>query len=41
MLNSVTGKKERIGKVYQMHANKRERSRRSAPGRSWRLRGPC
>jgi elongation factor G len=24
VLNSVTGKKERIGKVYQMHANKRE-----------------
>ncbi|MBO9522919.1 MAG: elongation factor G [Nocardioidaceae bacterium] len=23
-LNSVTGRKERIGKVYQMHANKRE-----------------
>ncbi|MBB3042066.1 MULTISPECIES: elongation factor G [Nocardioides] len=24
VLNSVSGKKERIGKVYQMHANKRE-----------------
>ncbi|MDX6373344.1 MAG: elongation factor, partial [Nocardioidaceae bacterium] len=24
VLNSVTGRKERIGKVYQMHANKRE-----------------
>ena len=24
MLNSVNGRKERIGKVYQMHANKRE-----------------
>jgi elongation factor G len=24
VVNSVTGKKERIGKVYQMHANKRE-----------------
>jgi elongation factor G len=24
VLNSVTGKKERIGKVYQVHANKRE-----------------
>jgi len=24
VLNSVTGKKERIGKIYQMHANKRE-----------------
>jgi elongation factor G len=24
VLNSVTGKKERIGKVYQMHSNKRE-----------------
>ncbi|WP_430228243.1 elongation factor G [Nocardioides coralli] len=24
VLNSVTGKRERIGKVYQMHANKRE-----------------
>ncbi|WP_212753223.1 elongation factor G [Enemella dayhoffiae] len=24
VLNSLTGKKERIGKVYQMHANKRE-----------------
>mgnify|MGYP001000203799 CR=1 FL=1 len=24
VLNSVTGRKERVGKVYQMHANKRE-----------------
>ena len=24
VLNTVTGKKERIGKIYQMHANKRE-----------------
>ncbi len=24
VLNSITGRKERIGKVYQMHANKRE-----------------
>jgi elongation factor G len=24
VLNSVTGRKERIGKIYQMHANKRE-----------------
>ena len=24
VLNSVTGKKERIGKIYQMHANKRQ-----------------
>src|SRR5207244_8000832 len=24
VLNSVTGRRERIGKVYQMHANKRE-----------------
>lgn len=24
MLNSVKGKKERIGKIYRMHANKRE-----------------
>src|SRR3546814_18912618 len=24
VLNSVNGRKERIGKVYQMHANKRE-----------------
>ena len=24
MLNSVKGRKERIGKIYQMHANKRE-----------------
>ncbi len=24
VLNSVTGKKERIGKIYQMHSNKRE-----------------
>src|SRR5690606_31596214 len=24
VLNSVKGKKERIGKIYQMHANKRE-----------------
>ena len=24
VLNSVTGKRERIGKIYQMHANKRE-----------------
>ena len=24
MLNSTKGRKERIGKIYQMHANKRE-----------------
>ena len=24
VLNSVKGKKERIGKIYRMHANKRE-----------------
>ena len=34
VVNSVNGRKERIGKGHQMHANKRERSRRSAPARS-------
>src|SRR4029079_17492633 len=32
VLNSVTGKKERIGKVYQMHANKREAIRAVGAG---------
>lgn len=34
VVNSVNGKKERIGKVYQMHANKREEIASVAPARS-------
>ena len=32
VLNSVSGRKERIGKVYQMHANKREELASAAAG---------
>jgi elongation factor G len=32
VLNSVTGKKERIGKIYRMHANKREEIARAGAG---------
>ena len=40
VLNSTKGRKERIGKIYQMHANKREEiaSRRRRPDR--RRHGP-
>jgi elongation factor G len=31
VLNATKGKKERIGKIYQMHANKREEIDRSVP----------
>ena len=35
VLNATKGRKERIGKIYQMHANKRRGDRRrSAPARS-------
>ena len=32
MLNSTKGRKERIGKIYQMHANKREEIERVGAG---------
>jgi elongation factor G len=32
VLNSTTGKKERIGKIYQMHANKREEKENAGAG---------
>ena len=32
VLNATTGKKERIGKIYQMHANKREEIDQIGPG---------
>jgi elongation factor G len=32
ILNSTTGKKERIGKIYQMHANKREEKASAGAG---------
>ena len=36
VVNSTKGRKERIGKIYQMHANKRAGDRpRSAPATSW------
>ena len=34
VVNSVKGRKERIGKIYQMHANKREERPAASPARS-------
>jgi elongation factor G len=34
VLNSTKGNKERIGKIYRMHANKREEIERRPPARS-------
>ena len=34
VLNSTKDRKERIGKIYQMHANKREELPRAGPARS-------
>ena len=36
VLNSIKDRKERIGKIYQMHANKRAEARARSPGRSSR-----
>ncbi len=34
VINSTKDRKERIGKIYQMHANKREERQAPAPARS-------
>jgi len=36
VLNSTKGRRERIGKIYQMHANKREERPSAIAGRSSR-----
>ena len=36
VLNTTTGKTERVGRILQMHANHREERTRSAPARSRR-----
>jgi elongation factor G len=34
VFNAVKGKKERIGRIVQMHANERRRSKKSVPATS-------
>ena len=40
MLNSTKGRKERIGKIYQMHANKREERAGVGAGEIVAVNGP-
>ena len=40
VLNSIKGRKERIGKIYQMHANKREERPSAVAGPDRRRDGP-